>query len=196
MEKALQAICARCREHRLTAIVGVEWQSHLGLENRAVVISPQGEILGYQTKNQITPGGEAENYVPDGQRQMFESNGIRFGIVVCHEGWRYPETVRWAAVRGAKIVFQPQYTGWDTKPPAPPAKWGECFYEKAMQCRAEENSVYFVSVNHTLSHQNSASSVIAPDGKLLAHVPRGEEKLLVTWYEEAIERRSMSAGKR
>jgi len=27
--------------------------------------------------------------------------------VICHEGWRYPETVRWAVRRGAQVVFHP-----------------------------------------------------------------------------------------
>jgi hypothetical protein len=26
-----------------------------------------------------------------------------FGVAICHEGWRYPETVRWAARRGAQV---------------------------------------------------------------------------------------------
>jgi hypothetical protein len=34
-------------------------------------------------------------------------------VAICHEGWRYPETVRWAAVRVAKIVFHPHHTGSD-----------------------------------------------------------------------------------
>jgi len=48
-----------------------------------------------------------------------------------------------------------------------------------MQCRAEENSVYFVSVNRAMQRQNSASSVIDPKGDLIEFIPRGEEKLLV-----------------
>lgn len=179
MEEAVHQIRASCREYGVVAIVGLEWKSELGLENRAVVISSDGEIVGYQTKNQITPGGESKNYVPDGKRRMFEVHGVKFGIVICHEGWRYPETVRWAAVRGAKIVFQPQVTGRDGTPRIASSKWGESFYEKAMQCRAEENSIYLASVNRAMTRQNSATSLIAPDGNLMDYVPRGEEELLV-----------------
>jgi len=179
MEKAVQEIADACRRRNVAAIVGTEWKTELGLENRAIVIDRKGKVLGHQTKNQITPGGESENYVPDGRRQMFDVDGLRFGISICHEGWRYPETVRWTAVRGAQVVFQPQVTGSDHLDPAPPVKWGESFYEKAMQCRAEENSVFFVSVNRAMKRQNSASSVIDPKGDLMTFVPRGEEKLLV-----------------
>ncbi len=179
MERALKEIAAACRLHKVAAIIGVEWKTERGLENRAFVMGRDGRTLGHQTKNQITPGGESENFVPDGKRQMFNVDGVRFGISICHEGWRYPETVRWAAVRGAQIVFQPQVTGSDHLEPNPTTKWGESFYEKAMQCRAEENSIYFVSVNRAMRRQNSASSVIDPNGDLVEFVPRGEEKLLV-----------------
>ncbi len=39
---------------------------------------------------------------------------MKFGVTICHEGWRYRETVRWAAVRGANIVFHLQHTGSQT----------------------------------------------------------------------------------
>ncbi len=29
--------------------------------------------------------------------------------MICHEGWRYPETVRWAARHGAHAVFHPHF---------------------------------------------------------------------------------------
>lgn len=177
MVEALRRLRAACRAHGVAAIVGLEWLSDLGLENRAVVISAAGRVIGHQTKNQITPGGESRNYVPDGKRRIFRTAGAVFGICICHEGWRYPETVRWAAARGARIVFQPQVTGSDTRGRSLTA-WGESFYEKAMQCRAEENSVYFVSVNQAMRYQNSATSLIDPKGNLLAHVPYGREDLL------------------
>src|SRR4051812_19214630 len=69
MERALQQVSAACRENGVAAIVGMEWVTERGLENRAFVIDRDGTVLGHQTKNQITPGGESENYVPDGQRR-------------------------------------------------------------------------------------------------------------------------------
>lgn len=195
MEEAVREIRARCREREVAAIVGVEWMSPLGLENRVLVVSHTGRVLGHQTKNQITPGGESEHYVPDGQRRVFRIKGVPFGIVICHEGWRYPETVRWAVVRGARIIFQPQVTGSDRRPETTtsssslshdakqwrkhPRKWGDSFYEKAMVCRAQENSVFFASVNRAMVCQNSATSLIDPRGRLLAHIPYGKEDLLV-----------------
>lgn len=178
MEEALKRLRAACHTHGVAAIVGLEWVSKLGLENRAVVITAAGRLLGYQTKNQITPGGESRNYVPDGQRRVFRAAGMVFGITICHEGWRYPETVRWPSVRGARIVFQPQVTGSD-KDGKTLTTWGESFYEKAMQCRAAENGIYFASVNQAMRYQNSATSLIDPTGNLMSHVPYGKEDLLI-----------------
>jgi predicted amidohydrolase len=184
MEEALKDLRAACRRTRVAAIVGMEWQSERGLENRAFVISASGRLLGHQTKNQITPGGESENYVPDGQRKVFQVKGVRFGIVICHEGWRYPETVRWAALRGARIVFQPQVTGGDKRGKRL-RKWGEVLYEKSMQCRAGENGIYFASVNQAMHCQNSATSLIDPNGECITWVPYGKEDLVVADIDTA-----------
>ncbi|HEV2126745.1 MAG TPA: carbon-nitrogen hydrolase family protein [Chloroflexota bacterium] len=177
-EGALRHLQDACRSVRIAAVVGMDWCIDRGLENRAFVISPDGALMGHQTKNQITPGGEEEHYVPDGQRQIFHLGGLTFGIVICQEGWRYPETVRWAAVRGAQVIFQPQWTGHDSADRYV-ERWGESFYEKAMECRAQENSVYFASVQPAMRHQNSATSLVDPAGKLVAYVPYGQEQLLV-----------------
>ncbi len=178
MEHVLQSIRSMARTHRLATIVGMEWPTHNGLLNLAYVVSPAGRVLGHQAKNQITPGGESRHYVPDGRRRVFTLCGVRCGIVICHEGWRYPETVRWAACRGAKIVFQPQVTGSD-RTGRRPKKWGQSFYEMAMVCRAQENAIWFASVNTAMKFQNSATSLIAPDGRRMTHVPYGREQVLV-----------------
>jgi apolipoprotein N-acyltransferase len=48
-----------------------------------------------------------------------------------------------------------------------------------MACRALENTIYFASVNYALEFAESATSVIAPDGRCRAHVPYGQEGVLV-----------------
>ena len=178
MEEALRELRAGCRESRVAAIVGMEWVTARGLENRAVVISAAGKVLGHQTKNQIAPGGESKHYVADGQRRVFRVNGTTFGIAICHEAWRYPETVRWAAARGAQVVFHPQLTWFDEENRVP-ARWGETYWERAMQCRAAENTIYFASVNCAMPNQSAATSLIDPEGDVVEHIPYGREDVLV-----------------
>lgn len=173
----LQAMAAR---HGVAAIVGMEWETALGAHNVAVVIDRDGAWQGYQTKNQI-PLEEAPHYVADSQRRLFAIDGVTFGITICHEGWRYPEATRWAAARGAQIVFHPQLTGSDANGPTL-TRWGDPdapYYEKAMLMRSIENTVWFASVNYAFRYPESASSIIDPEGDLFVHAPYREECLLV-----------------
>ncbi len=48
-----------------------------------------------------------------------------------------------------------------------------------MVARGVENTIYFASVNNALRYQDSATSLLGPDGDCLAYVPYGEERLLV-----------------
>jgi predicted amidohydrolase len=179
-EEALAAVRGMAAARGVAVVMGMEWQSEAGLHNVAFVISRQGEVIDYQAKNQI-PLEEAPYYVPDGRRRLFAVDGVPFGVTICHEGWRYPEGVRWAAMRGAKVVFHPQMTGSDRAGPIL-TRWGDPaspYYEKAMLMRSVENTIYFASVNYALRYQESATSVIGPEGDCLAYVPYGEEQLLV-----------------
>ena len=177
---ALEAIRAAAQRHGVAVVVGMEWESAAGLHNVAFVVARDGAIVGCQAKNQIPPE-EEPFYVPDGRRRLFEVDGVPFGITICHEGWRYPESVRWAAVRGARLVFHPQLTGSD-RAGVTIDRWGDPsspYYEKAMVARSVENTIYFASVNYAMRYQESATSLLGPDGDCLSSVPYGQEQLLV-----------------
>jgi predicted amidohydrolase len=178
--RALESVRALARKFRIAVIHGMERITEAGRQIIACVIDADGEVLGYQTKNQLDPS-EDRFYVPGNSRHVFTVNGVTFGVVICHEGWRYPETVRWAASRGAKIVFHPQHTGNETRGHRL-AEWGAAsnpYYEKAMMMRSIENTVYFASVNYALRFQEAATSLIDPSGRCQAFLPYGEEGVLV-----------------
>ena len=177
---ALNAVSQWAQNYSIATILGIEKLTAMGRQIAAFVIDARGAIQGYQTKNQLDPT-EDQFYVPGNTRRLFEINGVKFGVAICHEGWRYPETVRWAAARGAKIVFHPQHTGSDREG-VMLTQWGKAngpYYEKAMMMRSIENTIYFASVNYALRFQESATSLIAPSGQCQAHLPYGQEGLLV-----------------
>jgi predicted amidohydrolase len=89
LRDARERVCRLAETHGITVIMPMDWDSPEGIVNAAFVISPEGEVLGSQTKNQVAPE-EDEFYVPGTSRQLFEVEGVRFGISICHEGWRYP----------------------------------------------------------------------------------------------------------
>ena len=53
------------------------------------------------------------------------------------------------------------------------------FHEKAMLCRAAENTCYFASVNCASEGSSTTSAVVRPDGTLQCYQPYGQEGLLV-----------------
>src|ERR1051325_6071089 len=165
-ERVLQTVAQWARTYKVATILGMEKLTEAGRQIAAFVIDARGQLQGVQTKNQIDPS-EDQFYVPGNTRQLFEINGLKFGVAICHEGWRYPETVRWAAVRGAKIVFHPQHTG-SEQAGVRLTEWGAVsspYYEKAMMMRSIENTIYFGSVNYALPFQESATSLITPSGQ-------------------------------
>jgi len=179
-ERVLQTVAVWARAYAMATILGMERLTDAGRQIVAVVLDARGQLQGYQTKNQLDPT-EERFYVPGNMRRLFEINGMKFGVAICHEGWRYPETVRWAAVRGAKIVFHPNLTGSDREG-IRLTQWGAAdgpFYEKAMMMRSLENTIYFASVNYALRFQESATSLIAPSGQCQAYLPYGQEGVLV-----------------
>lgn len=176
----LEKVSEMAQKHHIATIMSMERVTGVGRQIAAYVIDATGEIQGYQAKTQLDPS-EDPNYVPGDGRRLFDVNGVKFGIAICHEGWRYPETVRWAAVRGAQIVFHPMHAGSD-KEGVELTKWGSAeapYYEKAMICRSIENTIYFASVNYALRFQEAATSLIDPSGKLQAHLPYRKTGVLV-----------------
>lgn len=180
LREAREQVAEMAGRHRIHVIMPMELDSPDGVLNTAFVFSDSGALLGHQTKNQIAPE-EDPFYVPGSGRQLFEVKGVLFGVVICHEGWRYPETVRWAATHGAPIVFHPTLTGGATRGHAV-QQWGaqdSPYYEKAMVCRSIENGVFMASVNGALAFQEAATALIGPDGDCIAHLPYGEPGLLI-----------------
>lgn len=180
LERAWTAIARCAADHRVGVVLGTERLVGGKLLASALVIGPDGTRAGFQDKVQIDPSEEG-TYTPGTDRALFTIGPLTFGVVICHEGWRYPETVRWAARRGAQVVFHPQFHEADAQSYRP-ASFGDpanSFHEKAVLCRAAENSCYFASVNFSSPGSPTTSAVAAPDGTLLAFQPYGEAGLLL-----------------
>jgi len=170
----------------IALVLPMDWYEEDELFNVAFVISPTGEVLGYQTKNQLDPS-EDNIWVAGTERHLFEVGDIRFGITICHEGFRYPESVRWAAQRGAHVVFHPHFNGSNTDG-VKLTEWGDKnnpYYEKAIMMRALENTIYFASSNCASLYPESASAIIAPDGTCIAHEQYGRTGVIVADIDPA-----------
>lgn len=184
LERAWSKIAAAAAKANIAVVLGTERIIDGALLATALVINPDGTLAGFQDKVQIDPSEEGI-YSHGSGRRVFQTGPLTFGIAICHEGWRYPETVRWGARQGAQIVFHPHFHA--AEPGSyRPSQFGDpanSFHEKAMLCRAAENTCYFASVNCASAGSPTTSAIVQPDGTLLKYQPYGEEGLLIAGIE-------------
>jgi predicted amidohydrolase len=180
LERAWSTVAAAAGKNGIAVVLGTERIVKDTLLASALVIDRDGSVAGFQDKVQVDPS-EDGLYTPGSGRRVFRTGPLTFGIVICHEGWRYPETVRAAVRRGAQVVFHPHFA-WaepDGYQPATFADPANSFHEKAVLCRAAENTCYFATVNYAGAGSPTTSAVAGPDGSLLCYQPYGEEGVLV-----------------
>lgn len=182
LERAWSTIAAAAASANIAVVLGTERMVLGSLLITALVINRDGTLAGFQDKTQIDPSEEHLGYVAaEAGRHVFHSGPLTFGIAICHEGWRYPETVRWPARHGAHVVFHPHFHEADggSYRPSTYVDPANTFHEKAALCRAAENTCFFASVNYASIGSPSTSAVVRPDGTLLKYSPYGTPGLLI-----------------
>ena len=180
LEDAHRQVARAAGEAGIAVALGTERFVEGALRITVLVIGPDGGWLGWQDKVQLDPS-EEHLYEPGAGREVFTIGDLTFGVVICHEGWRYPETVRAAVRAGAQLVLHPHFA------PAEPdgfqpdgyGEAGNTFHEVAVLCRAAENAAWFATVNCAAPGAPTTSAVARPDGTLLAFQPHGRTGLLV-----------------
>jgi predicted amidohydrolase len=181
LERAWATLAAVAAEVNVGVILGTDRIVDGEFRIAALVIDRDGTMVGFQDKVQLDPS-EEHLYVPGVGRRLFQIGQLKFGISICHEGFRYPETVRWAAQRGAHLVFHPHFTEAEAGGyrPSRYADPENSFHEKSILCRAAENTCFVATVNCASEGSPTTSAVASPDGTLLTHQPYGQEGLLLT----------------
>ncbi len=181
LARGLAEVADAAQAAGVTVILGTERITERGLQITACVINADGSIAGWQDKGQLDPSEEPIYPAFAAARRVFTAGPLTFGVVICHEGWRYPETVRWAVRRGAQVVFHPHahIAEPGSYRPTTFADPANTFHEKAMLCRAAENTCYFASVNCASEGSGTTSAIARPDGTLHCYQPYGVEGLLV-----------------
>ena len=180
LEHAWSRVAAAAAKAKVAVILGTERFAGGKLLITALVSNADGTIAGFQDKVQLDPS-EEPLFSSGSGRRVFHAGALTFGISICHEGWRSPETVRWPARNGAQVVFHPHFH--EAEPgsyrPSTFCDPANSFHEKAMLCRAAENTCYFASVNCASEGSPTTSAVVRPDGSVLCWQPYGKQGLLV-----------------
>jgi predicted amidohydrolase len=174
-----QRVARRCGQLGMACVLGtevpLEADPHRGKPyNSALVVSERGVILGAHHKTKLTPL-DAVAYTPGRSLETFDLFGVKVGVVICFEGFRFPETTRECVRQGAQLILHPQNN--TTRP----NDWKVPIHHAMIVTRAAENTVWFASCNACLlPHQNCRSMIVAPDGQVHAQAELRQEQLVVS----------------
>jgi predicted amidohydrolase len=125
------------KRHDLHIVVGLlEKAGHL-IYNVAVLIAPDGSVIGKYRKTCL-PRGEADGGItPGNEYPVFQTSFGKVGMMVCYDAF-FPEVARQLAINGAEVIALPV---WGCNP-------------NLAAARATENHVYLVSSTYTDHNQN------------------------------------------
>src|ERR1051325_7312460 len=84
LDCAWSNIAAAAAEANVAIILGTDRLVDNAIVPTALVINRDGTIAGFQDKVQLDPS-EDTIYSPGFGRRVFETNGLKFGVVTCHE---------------------------------------------------------------------------------------------------------------
>ncbi|WP_246196331.1 carbon-nitrogen hydrolase family protein [Aquisphaera giovannonii] len=116
------------KEHDLYIVAGLLERDGSLVYNVAVLIGPDGKVVGKYRKTCL-PRGEVEGGIaPGSDYPVFETRFGKVGMMVCYDGF-FPEVARELAARGAEVIAWPV---WGCNP-------------LLARARACENHVYLVS---------------------------------------------------
>lgn len=140
------------RQHNTHIVAGlIERDEHL-IYNVAVLLGPDGTILGKYRKVTL-PRSEIEGGVTPGREYpVFDTRFGKVGMMICYDGF-FPEVARELSNRGAEVIAWPV---WGCNPMLGAA-------------RACENHVYVISSTYTDASANwMISAIYGHDGRPLA----------------------------
>jgi predicted amidohydrolase len=140
------------QKHRLYIVAGlVERDRHL-VYNTAVLIGPEGELVGKYRKTCLPRDEVKAGICPGAEYPVFETRFGKVGLMICYDGF-FPEVARELANRGAEVIAWPV---WGCNP-------------LLAQARACENHVYLASSTYEdVSHNWMISGIFDQTGEIVA----------------------------
>jgi predicted amidohydrolase len=120
--------CRLAKQHHLHIVLSLyEREAHL-IYNTAVLLGPEGQLIGKYRKVSLPPGEAAKGIAPGKNFPVFDTAIGKVGMMVCYDGF-FPEVARELTKNGAEVIAWPV---WGCNP-------------KLAEARACENHVYLVS---------------------------------------------------
>lgn len=152
--------------------------------NSALMMDPQGNVLGTYDKIHLVPFGEyvpfrsllffakkltheVEDFGRGSERRVFDLNGVKAGTFICYES-AFPEEVREFAASGAEVLINISNDGWYGDTSAP---WQHLAMARM---RAIENDRWVL-----VDTNSGITASIDPYGRVVKEAARDERTALV-----------------
>jgi predicted amidohydrolase len=180
--EAVRRVTDACARHRCFCTFGLLERDGPRLFNACVLAGPSGVIGTYRKVH--LPFLGIDMFVDPGDRpfSVLEAGGLRVGMHICYDG-SFPESARVLTLLGADLLVLP--TNWPTH--------SECAAVHMIPTRAMENTVYVMAVNRVGEESGfrfiGASSIVDPDGRLLAQARADSEETLLADIDPSRARR-------
>jgi predicted amidohydrolase len=170
------------RARRAYVVAGLAERDGGALYNTAIIAGPQGYLGKYRKAHVFD--SERDLFEPgDLPLAVFDAGTFRIGIMICYD-WRFPETARTLALRGADIIAHPSNL---VLPHCP----------QAMITRCLENRVYAVTADRVGIEERipgerlrfmGQSQITAPDGRILIRASEDAEEFHIVTLDPATAR--------
>lgn len=178
---AAEAVAQVCRAQGLAVVYGYPERGDQGaLYNSAQLIDGQGRrLLNYRKTHLFGELDRAQFSAGSEPCPVVEMNGWKLGLLICYD-IEFPENARQLALAGAELIVVPtaNMTPYDF------------ICQVTVRARAQENQCYLVYANYCGAeddiHYCGQSSIIGPDGSLLAMAGQSPCQLLAEVQRERV----------
>lgn len=149
------------KQHNLFLVAGLAEKEDDVLYNSAVLTGPQGFIGKYRKAHVFDT--EKKFFAPGNlPLPVFDIGKARVGIMICFD-WRFPESARTLALKGADLIAHPSNL---VLPDCPQSMITRCLENRVFAITADR-----VGTEHRVGDESlhfiGQSQVVDPDGKLL-----------------------------
>jgi deaminated glutathione amidase len=148
--------------------------------NSVYVVSPAGEIVERYDKLFCTRQ-DLSFYTPGDHLCLFELQGVRCGVLICHDS-RYPELYRRYYGHGVRCIFQSFYNASAQGPTIHTA-----IIRPTLQAHAACNHLWISVSNASNHYQTWPSVLIVPDGRIVGSLRRHRAGMMVHAVDTAAE---------
>ena len=177
-----EALCTAAKKYGIYLVSGfceLHPDIPASLYNSAILISPEGEIVGVYHKLHI-PMEENHYFYPGSRIDVYRTEMGNVGMIVCYD-YLFPEVSRILSLKGAEIICAVL-----NGPKRPPYDR----YVHIASTRAHENRNYFIICNRVGKEDvefGGRTTIAGPDGQIVKQ-SNGEEEEIVyaTLYNDKI----------